>query len=338
MIISTSIPKNIWFTAIIALAIVFGGLFLLQHVPLIKRDAIATALLADMVVTFPLAYYFLLVRPLQLRKWNIVFVFTCCCAVAYFVLPPHQQYYVLQLRKLSTFLELSVVIYAISKIRKIIAAFEKSEAVFPDFAHNLYQSMTTVLGDVVVIKLLVSELIVLRFGLFCWKKPSRQPEAITRFTVYKESGYPAIFGVLLFVLLIEVFAFHLLLVQYSKIAAVVVSLLSVYGMVFIVSDLSATVKSPVLLMKNQLLLRVGLRWRTSIHTSNILSVEKISDNYQPDQFCFKGGITKNSINVLLTFNHPVTIERIYQKPVTADKIVMSIDSADDFIKSLNSLI
>ncbi|WP_299285316.1 hypothetical protein [uncultured Mucilaginibacter sp.] len=337
MTISTPIPKNVWFTALIASTILFGGLFLLQHVPLMKRDAVATALLADMVLTFPLAYYFLLIRPLQLRKWSMVFVFTCCCAVAYLTLPVHQKYYVLQLRKLSELIELSVILYAISKIRKIIAAFRESEAAFPDFAYNLYQSIATVLGNGTAIKLLASELIVLRFGLLCWKKPGKNPKAISRYTVYKESGYSALFGVLLFVLLIEIFAFHLLLVQYSRVAAIIVSLVSVYGMIFIISDLSATVKSPVLIMKDKLLLRVGYRWRTIVNTNNIASAEKINDNYQPDKNCFKGGITKNSVNVLLTFKHPVSVERSYRKPVTADKIIMSIDNVDDFIKDVEAV-
>jgi hypothetical protein len=252
MLHSIQIPKNIWLTALIAVVILFGGLFILQHTPSAKRDIVATGLLADIVISFPLAYYFLLIRPLKLRKWRMVFVFTVCCAAAYFVLPPHQQYYVLQLRKLSGMLELGVIIFAVSKIRKITAKFRELEAVLPDFANNIYQSMTVVLGDTTVIKLLASELIVLRFGLFCWKKPKRQPEAIRRFTVYKESGYPAMFGVLLFVILIEIFAFHLLLIQHSKTAAIILSVLSIYGMIFIVGDLSATVKSPVLIMENQL--------------------------------------------------------------------------------------
>lgn len=337
MSISTPIPKNVWFTALIALAILFCGLFLLQHVPLIKRDAVATALLVDMVLTFPVAYYFLLVRPLKLRKWSMVFVFTCCCAVAYLVLPVHQKYYVLQLRSLSGMLELGAILYAISKIRKIAAAFQKSEAAFPNFAYNLYQSMAAVLGNGTAIKLLTTELIVLRFGLFCWKKPGRNPKAISSYTVYKESSYTTLFGVLLFVLLIEIFAFHLLLLQYSKSAAIMVSLISIYGMIFIISDLSATIKSPVLVLKDQLLLRVGYRWRVMVNRNNIVSIEKINDNYQPDKNCFKGGITKNSVNVLLVFKHPVNVERIYKNPVSVDKIIMSIDNADGFIKSLKAV-
>jgi len=335
MIPSLSIPKNIWFATLIAFTILFGGLFILQHVSLAKRDVVATGLLGDIVITFPLAYYFLLIRPLHLKKWSMLFVFTCCCAVAYLILPAHQKYYVLQLRKLSVLIELGIVIYAISKIRKVTAEFKRLQTILPDFAYNFSKSMITVLGNHWPVKLLASELIILRFGLFFWKKLNDTPLTVSRFTVYKESGYTSLFGVLLVVFMIELTAFHLLLLQYSKNVALIVSLLSLYGLVFIVADLSATVKSPVLILKDQLLLRTGLRWRVMLNTTNIASIEKIKDTYQGDKDCFRGGILKSSVNILFTLKHPVSIERIYRKPVIVNKILMSIDNVDEFLAEMD---
>ncbi|RYX84648.1 hypothetical protein EON73_03175 [bacterium] len=336
MILTPSIPKNVWYATLVEFTILFGGFFILQHVSLAKRDVAATSLLADIVITFPLVYYFLVIRPLHLKKSSLLLIFTCCCMVAYFTLPAHQQYYILQLRKLSVLVELSIVIYAIRHIKKITVSYKRLQDVFPDFAHNLSKSMAAVLGNHKSVKLLASELVILRFGLFCWKKPTRAALAVKRFTVYKESGYTSLFGVLLVVFMIELMVVHLLLLHYSKNAAFFVSLLSLYGLVFIVADLSATVKSPVLLLKDQLLLRTGLRWRVLVSISNIASIEKIKDSHEPDKECFKGGILKSSVNVLITFKHPVSIERIYRSPVTASKIIMSIDRADEFIAQMES--
>lgn len=334
MILLLSIHKNVWFAALIAVSILFGGLLILHHVPLAKRDIVATGLLGDIIITFPLSYYFLLIRPLRLKKWSILFVFTCCCAIAYLILPEHQKYYILQLRKSLVLTELVILIYAISRFRKVKTVFMQLQTLFPDFAYNLSKSMLAVLGNHWSVRLLASELIVLRFGLFYWKKTAQVSEATNRFTVYKESGYSALLSVILAVSIIEISAVHLLLLQYNKIIAMVISLLSLYGLVFIVADLSALVKSPILILKEQLLLRTGLRWRVLVNTCNIKSVEKIKDTYEPDKDCYKGGVTKSSVNILVTFKHPVCIDRIYRSPIKVNKITMSMDQADNFIVQL----
>lgn len=84
-------------------------------------------------------------------------------------------------------------------------------------------------------------------------------------------------------------------------------------------------------MKDKLLLRTGIRWRVLVNTNNIASVEKIKESYQVDKDCFNGGILKSSVNILFTFKHPVSIERIYRNPIKFNKIIMSIDQANDFL-------
>jgi hypothetical protein len=331
-----SIPKNIWFAVLIALAIVLGGQFLIHHISPLKRDIVATGFLCDLIITFPVIYYFLVIRPLKLRKWSIMLVITLCCVVAYVILPEHQRSYIIQLRKLTVFIELGALIYGIRKIGKIRTEYKKLQVEFPDIAYNLYKSLASVFGDGIYVKILASELTVLRFGLLCWKKQKQTSTTIDQYTVYKESNYPLLFGVILFACIVEIMGLHLVLLHYSKTAALIISILSMYGLIFIVGDLSAVLKSPVLVMSNKVLLRTGLRWRVIVDKNNIASIEKVKDTFQPGINCFKGSIMKNSVNVLFTFKHPVNIERLYRKPVLVDKIVMTIDQADDFITELMS--
>lgn len=331
-----SVSKNFWLTVLSALLIVFGGLFIIHHVSPVKKDVAATGFLLDLVITFPLIYYYFIIYKLKQSKWSIMLVITCCCAVAYFILPAHQRQYVIQLRKLTVLIELGGLIYIASKIREIISIYKQLQADFPDVAYNLYQSMTTVLGNGIGVKFFASELTVLRFGLLCWKKPMQSSKIINSFSVYKDAGYPALIGVMLFVCLIEIVAVHLLLLQHSKTAAVVLTIVSVYGMLFVVGDLSAIVKSPILIMEKLLLLRVGFRWRALVEIDNIASVKKINENFQPETNCFKGSILKSSGNVLITFKNPVLIERLYKIPITVNSIITSIDREADFLIQLTN--
>jgi hypothetical protein len=328
--------KNAWFAVAIGISILLIGLFLMHHVPIQKKDIAATGFLFDMVITFPVIWYFLVIRPLKLRKWRIVFVFTLCCVVAYLILPTHQKSYIIQIRKLTFVAELGMIVYMAIKARKIRTEYKRLQAAFPDIAYNLYKSMVTILGNGAYVKIIASELTILRFGLLCWKKQAAAPEGTVPYTTYKESNYPVLFGVILFSCIIEITALHLVLLHYSKIAALIVSIISLYGTIFIVSDLSAILKSPVLILDDRLLLRTGMRWRAMVNKTNIASIEKIKDSFQPVSDCFKGAALKNSANVLITFKHPVQIERIYRKSISANTIVMGIDQADDFLTELKN--
>ncbi|UOE49104.1 hypothetical protein MTO98_32425 [Mucilaginibacter sp. SMC90] len=330
----SSIHKNIWLIIVVAFVILGGGLLLMHHVSPHKSGIVATGFMADIVVTFPVVYYFLIIKPFKQKLWRIMLVITCCCGVAYLILPAEQQGYIIQLRKLTAGLELGMLIYFISKIRHIQKAYKQLQAEFPDVAFNLHKSMEMVLGDGVPVKIMASEITIVRFGLLCFKREKGIPTNVKRFSIHKNSGYAALFGVIMAVSVIEMVAFHLFLTRYSELAAVIVTILSVYGCLFITGDFSALLKSPVLLLENKLLLRAGLRYRTLVKLDNIASVEKVGGSFEPDAKCFKGGVMKNTFNVLITFKEPVIIERHYTKPAESSQMVLSIDEVDDFIETL----
>ncbi|WP_214071300.1 hypothetical protein [Mucilaginibacter sp. dw_454] len=333
-----TIHKNVWFTLLAALAVLIVGSFIVHHVDPIKRDLVATAFLGDIVFTIPVIYYFLLIRPGKVRKWSIVLVFSICCGVAYLILPAHQRTYIIQLRKLSAGLEIGVIVYALSKIRQIKREYRALQNQIPDFAYNLKQSMGAALGNHPAVKFLATEVTMLRFGLLFWMKPQAVSSEIKPFSNHRESGYGALFGVILCVGIIETVAFHLFLNHYSHTWAIIVTALTVYSFILIIGDFSAMVKSPVLVLNQQLLLRIGIRWRALIDLNNIQSAEKIMDSYTPDEHCFKGGPMKSTYNVLLTFKEPVNIERIYRKPKAVTRVVMMIDDVDGFVALINPYI
>ncbi|WP_373010051.1 hypothetical protein [Mucilaginibacter sp.] len=306
----------------------------MNHVPPVKRDLIATAFLTDIVITFPVAYYYLLIRPLKLKKWSIFLVISCCLAVAYFILPAQQRYYIVQLRKLSACIELGILIYCVSKIKKIRASYKQLRMQTPYNPYILRQSMFNVLGNGIGIKLMASELSILKFGLLFWKKQKNIPLAATSYSIYKESGYIAMFCIVLFACFAELMGFHLLIAHYSNTAAFIISLLTMYGIVIIVGDLAAIIKSPVLVMPDKLVLRTGIRWVAVVGRTNIIAVEKVRIGFEPSEDCFQGGILKSSVNICFTFDQPVNIERIYSKTITAKQIVMTVDKAEELIAQL----
>ncbi|MDT3405138.1 hypothetical protein [Mucilaginibacter terrae] len=336
MLVRTSLPlKNVALITGLALLLLFGGPYLLHHLAAPRYNAVANGLLADVLVTFPAAYYFLIIRPLKLRKRNILFVVSCCLCVAYLIMPPTQQAYILQLRKLSVAAELGFIIYAISKVRSISKQYRHLQHHLPDVANQLQHSMTKALGNTMPVRLLASELTVMRFSLLYWLKTAAAPYNAISFSTHKQSGYASLFGVILFVAIIELAGFHLLLLNYSVTSAIVVTALSIYGLMFLIADFAAIIKSPVLVHHNNLLLRVGIRWHLFTTCDNIASATKITDSFTPPKGCFKGAVTKGSINMHIVFKQPVNINRLYGSTLQVRELVISIDQADEFLAALS---
>ncbi|MEO6632797.1 MAG: hypothetical protein ABIN13_13775, partial [Mucilaginibacter sp.] len=300
-------------------------------VPKTAKDKIADGLLADFVIAFPALFYLVIIRPLKISAKKLLLVISLSCGVAYLVLPQHQREYILQVRKLTAIAELAFVIYAVTKFNKLRRAYLTHKAAFADPVYNLRSAMADVMGESFGVKIIASELAVLRYGLLFWKKEKAVIENDSNcFTTHKEFGYIALWCIFIFAMMVEIVAFHFLLRKWSNIAAIIVTVLSCYGFILFIADLSAILKRKILVNNNQLILRTGLRWRAVTTISNISSIEKIRYDYHATATYFKGGITSKSGNALITFKEPVLIEKLYGASKPFNTILMNIDDVELF--------
>jgi len=326
--------RNVVIITLIALTIFIGGTFFLHVVPPAVKDKIANGLLADFVVTIPALYYFIVVRPLKIAAKSVLAVISVCCIVAYLVLPQQQRDYILQIRKLTAVAELLFIIYAVKRISKIKASYKINQAKFPDPIFNLRAAMAHEFGNSLGVKVLASELAVLRYGLLFWKKEKSGLTEANTFTTHKDFGYIALWCIFLLAVSVEITAVHLLLLRWSHTAANILTALSLYGTIFLIADLSAILKRKVVITNGQLILRTGLRWRSITGLSNVASLTKInSDNLSIDS-CFNGGIIKTSGNVLISFNAPVQVDKLYGASKQFTSVILNIDNFEAFADSL----
>ena len=302
----------------------------MHAVPLAVRDKVANGLLADFVLTFPVLFYFVIVRPLKVSAKSLLLVFSICCGLAYLVLPQQQRGYILQIRKLSVLAELFVLGYAVTQFKKIRAAYRIHHAAFADPIYNLRLSMADALGNSPAIKVLAAEVAVLRYGLFFWKREKADTQ-YRSFSTHKDCGYIAIWCVLFAVILIEIVPIHLLLMKWSNTAAIILTILSAYSSIIFIADLSAMLKRKVLINEDTVVLRTGLRWRAITGLGNIQSLQKITNDYTSDEPYLKGGVLKDSGNLLITFKQPVMINKLYGSSKPYHTILMQVDDVDAFI-------
>lgn len=333
--ISFKPSRNILLIVMIAFAIFIGGIFLLHVVPLAVKDKIADGLLADFVITFPILYYFIIIRPLKTKIKSLFLVLSGCCIIAYLVLPQHQKDYILQIRKLTIIAEVFIIVYSVTKFKKLRSAYNVQRVQFADPVYNLRNALVDVMGNSLAVKVLSSEIAILRYGLLFWKKEKNSLKESVIYSTHKESGYIAIWCTLLFAAIVEIVAFHFLLRMWSNTAAAIVTILSIYGTILFIADLSAIIKRKVIVSRGRLILRTGLRWKADTHLNNIGSVKKVINDCHSESTFFKGGVLKSSGNILITFKEPVRVDKLYGVSREFTSILMNIDNYESFEHAIN---
>ncbi|MGY4535885.1 hypothetical protein ACVW0P_000279 [Mucilaginibacter sp. UYNi724] len=334
MTITLSKPqKNIYSIAVIAFLIFAGGAFILHVVPPTSKNRVANGLLVDCIITLPALYYLIIVRPLKVSVKQMLFVSTICCSIAFLILPQQQRKYILQIRKLTAIVELAFIVYAVTKLRQIRAAYKTERNIFADPIFNLRSALAITVGQSIGVKIIAAEFAVLRYGLLVTKKEKNINADTHYFTTHKEFGYVAIWCVMLFAALIEISATHLLLMKWSNTAAIILTVLSCYGLILFVADLSAMLKRKVLINKDIIVLRTGMRWRAIVDRANISEIKCITNDYNSEVKHYKGGIIKNG-NILITFKQPVVIEKLYGANEFHTAILLCIDDTEKFIREV----
>ena len=190
--------------------------------------------------------------------------------------------------------------------------------------------MTEVLGNLRPVKLLAAELSILRYGVLVTRREKELEEPFQKFTVYRESGYVALFCVFVAVSVIEITGMHLLLVQHHRTIALITTILSIYGTIFLIADISAIAKRPILITETQLILRTGIRWRAITTINNVESLTEIKNDFIVPADSYTGAVIKSAVNVLVTFKQKVEIERLYKANLNVQYILMSVDKFHEF--------
>jgi hypothetical protein len=337
---STTISSRVWTTVFIVfscLAICIS-LLTVQTTGFNKHsDLFSLAVTFDITISIPLVYYFLVVRKSKTLPFTIIVVFLLCTFIAAWILPADNHYYLDKVEKLLALGELFILIYAIIRIRKIVVSYKKLSLHLHDFVHNLSKATIAVFGRSAIMPLLLGEINTVRYGLLFWWGKKEILPGQESYTVYKKTGYTSLWGVLCFVMLIEITAFHFLILQWSKMAAIIVTSLSIYTFIFAIADLAAVLKRPVVFNDGMLYLRIGVRWNVELDPAQISSIEKIRNFKKDPKHILNCSLTGNP-NILIKLQKPVTVYGYYGIKRIADQIVLNIDNEADFLDAVNSRI
>ncbi len=299
---------------------------------------LAIAVLYDLTLTAPLVY-FLLIRKRKISKLTVVPVFILGVVIATFLLPENVQLHLSFIKAyVAPIVELVVLSILIRKIYTGVKTFKSNAKPASDFYITSRASAQELFGKSKLSVFLSSEIAMLYYALFSWKKKKRRAN---EFTNYKDTGSIPLAGGLIMVALIETFALHLLLMRWSTIAAWVLTGISLYSVLLIFGHIRALTKRLSVLTDTELILKNGLIADICIPLGEISKVELCATEVQSKHLKIGTlGLSKTSRdhNVALHFKTPQTIEKFYGFTEECHVLVLHIDDKNNFVDRIDQII
>ncbi len=231
------------------------------------------AIAFDVVITVPTAFYFLVVRIRKWPVWVMAPVSAICLGLAYYILPAGFQEPLTYLELAAVPIELGFVAYLIWRIRKSIKSAPSGALADP--LDGMREICSEVAGSERIGGLAATEIAMFWYLL----KPPRvkisNEDGKQNFGYHRVSGQTAIVLILLFLFAAEGAVVHYLLQLWNTYVAWLVTAATIYGGLWLLSDLRAAIARPVIVDGNRLIFRAGLRFDIEIPRSALESITTI---------------------------------------------------------------
>lgn len=266
-------------TFLVIVATVYSAAFYIRGVlsTLESPQLIASALVVDLVVLVPVAYYFLVVRRFGLPAISVAGIFVLSLIAASQIIPHEQRRVVAPLEIIAGVAEIAILSFVVWKAVRGIRRFRSAAAEHhdDDVLNVIRSAARQVVGHERVADMLASELATFYYALGSWRRCVAEGPGV--YTSHKRNAYGAtLFGIGL-LLIVELIAVHLLVQHFwSTTGAWILSILSAYAGVWLLSEWRAHRLRPSLITAKALILRAGVRWEITIPFVRIQSFRRVS--------------------------------------------------------------
>ena len=294
-----------------------------------KPGLFSTGVAIDLTLGIPALVYFLLVRPKKISILILFPVFMISLWIATVMLPIAHQNFLGFEKKIIPLFEVVLIAYVFTKIRKIRQRYREIKANEYFFLDSVRQAVSDVFHGNKVVNVLLTELLLMYLAVAGWfRKFDSNSLEYAGFTYHRKSSYSTILGVMIALLCIETVAFHIILLHWSKVAAIILTGLSIYSLLWLVGDFHAIRLQPVLITQDNIQLRIGLRWKATIPISNISSVDIGSGPPRKTKGYVRASVL--GARLVLNLNQPATMKGLFGMERQASRIGLSIDDVDRF--------
>ncbi len=321
--------RRTWLTPIFfvaAVALYAYGVVSASHIP---ADVDTVVLPLDFMVGIPLAFYLMVVRPRNLSPLCVIPVIWVGYGLSVVAFgSPDVGALPLLLAALIP-VELAI---AAKEAMSMVRVFKVAKAKSSDPMQWFYATTFYLVHKEAPARLMAAELSVWYYALLSWRKGLHVKAGERAYSYHNAGGYMNMMLGLGLAFPVEIVGMHMLIAQWSVEAATIVTLLSVYAVVWLVGDARARILRPVVLGKDELRIECGIQMEAVVPISSVTSASGLEPRHLDKSDTLNYG-TFYQANVWITFEEPVEARTLTgTKSVCA--IGLSLDEPQDFMDTL----
>jgi len=330
----------------IAVAVYAAVAVIREFLPRVERpEVLAWALTLDLVVMVPLAWVLLLVRR---RRWPAIStlpVFLLSLAGVALMLPRAGRGPLHTIGLLAAPAELLLLGFVAVRAWRGVARYRALHGGAADpgaVLEHLRQAAREVLGVPVAADVLAYELAVLHFALLSWRRrpAAGKADGGDAFAYHRAGAYPAVLVGLLFAVVAELLALHLLIsTLWSPVAAWALTALSAYSALWLLGDYRAMVLRPLRLDGRGLEVRIGLRWHLHVPLDAIAAVHPVAatEPWPRDRRSLRATVLAPP-RLRIELARPLTALGPYGIRKQVERIGLAVDDGERFARQLDQLL
>jgi len=168
------------------------------------------------------------------------------------------------------------------------------------------------------------------------KQPSEEHAQV--FTVHQKIGYGGIVFGFIFVLVLEGAGLSYFLHGWNKAIAWIHLVLSIYMILFLISDYKAVKRNPIRVSPDQLQFRLGLWGKLDIPLTNIDHIQTGKTHFEADQkrkdVWMAALIGFDEPELEMVFKEPVVFKNGMGRDVLIKKVYLTVDDSHAFIEAV----
>lgn len=299
-------------------------------------ELLSFAITYDLALFSPLLYLFL-IRRKKIPKTTAVPLFIGGLLFATFLIPDAYHFHLDLLWNYAfPLIELSVISFVIYQAVQITRAYKK-EGGTSDFLTVFRNSAEKVLGNQRIASVLATEFGVFYYSFFSWRKSKSLPAL--QFSYHKETGAPAVYGVFIFLILIETIAIHFIVAIWSPAIAWVLTILSLYTCIQLLGLLKAMQQRPITLDNERIFIRCGLVGDGEVLFDNIESVRLVQE-VPEEKGVYHLSLLKSMepYNLEIKLKEPISLIGLYGMRKECHTLLLSIDEKLTFKNKIEEML
>jgi hypothetical protein len=315
------------FQRLLLMGLLLAGLSLCTQLFPISQ-ALAVGFSADFLLTLPLVYW-LLIRKTTVPVITVVPFSLAMLLLAGWLIPAeHQAVLALYQQWMLPLLELAVVSAVFVKMRRAHRVYTAAAQQQQDGFQRLQQALKEIVGVERVAAIVATEFAMFYYAFRAFGQKGNRKG----YSYHSQTALPAVLGALMLLVVVETFAVHVLVMQWSVLLANILSLVSLYSLLFLLALIGAARHRPHQLGNQELLIRFGLQ-EARIPYTHIAEAVCVRGEVQKKEGLVQLGMLGN-YNCIITSNKPMVLSGLYglHHPFTA--IAFWVDELDPFLAEL----